>query len=152
MKLVVDANILFSFFKKDSTPRELILDPELKYGLELFAPALMLEEISRHKSEICPKFSLAPKDFDVMFSSIRLFVNAVDNRVFDKFFPEAKTALSGNVKDVPYAALSFWFKEQGNEIFVWSNDKGLKVLEKRRGIRVFSTGELVDFLSAKKEP
>ena len=31
MKLVVDANVLFSFFKKDSTTRELILDPELKF-------------------------------------------------------------------------------------------------------------------------
>jgi len=35
MKLVVDANIIFSFFKKGSTPKELIIDPELKYNLEL---------------------------------------------------------------------------------------------------------------------
>lgn len=42
MKLVVDANILFSFFKKGSTTIELILDPELKYGLELFAPKYVL--------------------------------------------------------------------------------------------------------------
>ncbi|MFZ2071309.1 MAG: hypothetical protein WAV32_06915 [Halobacteriota archaeon] len=46
MKLVVDANILFSFFKKGSTARELILDPELKYGLELFAPKYVIEVFS----------------------------------------------------------------------------------------------------------
>jgi len=38
MKLVVDANVLFSFFKKGSAVKELILDPDLEYNLELFAP------------------------------------------------------------------------------------------------------------------
>lgn len=146
MKLIVDANILFSFFKKDSTTRELILDPELKYNLELFAPKLILEEVRNHKDDICSKFSLNPKDFDVMFSSIELFINIVNKHAFDKFFPRAKEALPENIKDAPYAALSFWLKEKGNEISVWSNDKGLKALE-MHGIKVFSTRELVKFLS-----
>ena len=46
MKLVVDASVLFSFFKKGGTTRELILDPELKYDLDLFAP--VLEEVEKH--------------------------------------------------------------------------------------------------------
>jgi len=65
MKLVVDANVLFSFFKKGSTTRELILDPELKYDLDLFAP--VLEEVGKHKDEICFKFGLSPQDFNIMF-------------------------------------------------------------------------------------
>ena len=146
MKLIVDANVLFSFFKKDSTSRELILDPELKYNLELFAPNLILDEVRIHKNDICSKFSLNSKDFDVMFSSIELFITIVNKETFEKSFPMAKEALSENINDVPYAALSFWFKERGNEISVWSNDKGLKAMEKS-GVRVFSTRELVKFLS-----
>jgi len=146
MKLIADANILFSFFKLDSTPRELILDPELKYNLELFAPKLVLEEVGKHKKDICSRFSLDPKDFDVMFSSLELFIKIVDRNVFDRFFPKAKEILSGNIKDVPYAALSLWFKDREDEIFIWSNDKELKILEKH-GIKVFSTEELLGLLS-----
>ena len=149
MKLVVDANILFSFFKQDSTPRELILDPELKYNLELFAPKLVLNEVGKHKNDVCSRFSLDPKDFDVMFSSLELFIKIVDRNVFDVFLPRAKEVLSENIKDIPYAALSFWFKDRGDKISVWSNDRGLKVLE-RYGIKVFSTTELVELLSAKE--
>ena len=38
MRLVVDANVLFSFFKRGSLTRKLITSPELL----LFAPALSL--------------------------------------------------------------------------------------------------------------
>jgi len=145
MKLVVDANILFSFFKSDSTPRELILDPEFEYNLELFAPELVLKEVGKHKSDICSRFSLASKDFSVMFSSLKLFVKTVKRNVFESSFPRAEEVLSENVKDVPYAALAFWFKDRGDDISVWSNDRGLKVLEEH-GIRVFSTKELVEEL------
>ena len=142
MKLVVDANILFSFFKLDSTPRELMLDPELRYDLELFAPELVLKEVGKHRNEICDKFGLDPEDFDVMFSSLELFVRIVRRNVFESFFPMAKEALPENIKDIPYAALSFWFKDRGDEISIWSNDRGLKVLEKY-GVKVFNTEELI---------
>ena len=66
MKLVVDASVLFSFFKKGGTTRELILDPELKYDLDLFAP--VLEEVGKHKDEICSKFGLSPQDFDIILA------------------------------------------------------------------------------------
>lgn len=149
MKLVVDANILFSFFKKDSTPREFILDPELKYNLELFAPELILEETGRHKNEICSKFSLDIKNFDVMLSSLGLFIRIVKKDTFKKFFPKAAEILSAHIKDVPYCALSLWFKNNGFDIGIWSNETRLKVLEKH-GIKVFSTKELAEFLLSRK--
>lgn len=146
MKLVVDANIVFSFFKKDSAPKELIIDPELKYNLELFAPELMLEEVNRHKNEICSKFGVAPKDFDIMFSSLKLFIKIVEKQAFEEFSSKADKILSPHIKDVPYIALSLWFKDKGVEISFWSNETRLKVVEEH-GIKVFSTKELVEFLS-----
>ena len=50
MKLVVDANVLFSFFKKDSTTRELITSFEI---FELYTPSLCIKELSKNKEEIC---------------------------------------------------------------------------------------------------
>ena len=100
MKLVVDANILFSFFKKDSTTRELILDPELKYDLDLFAPKYVLEEVGKHKEEICSKFGLSPQDFDIMFSSLPLFIKIVPRDSFERFVSIAEKILSPHLKDV----------------------------------------------------
>lgn len=145
MKLVVDANVLFSFFKADSTVRELIIDPELKYNLELFAPNLVLEEIGRHKNEICPKFGLAPRDFDIMLSSLLLFITVVERDAFEGLAAKATEILSPHIKDVPYCALSLWLKDRGSDISLWSNENRLKALE-RCGIRVFTTEKLTEFL------
>lgn len=146
MKLVVDANILFSFFKKGSTTRELILDPELKYDLDLFAPKYMLEEVGKHKDEICSKFRLFPPDFDIMFSALPLFIKIVPRSEFEGFFPMAEKILSSHLKDVPYVGLSLSFKSKGHEIGFWSNERRLKKIEKY-GIKVFSTSGLISFLS-----
>jgi predicted nucleic acid-binding protein len=49
MKLVVDANVLFSFFKRRSATRRFILShPEI----EFITPAYVLEELKRHETEI----------------------------------------------------------------------------------------------------
>lgn len=145
MKLVVDANILFSFFKKGSTTRELILDPELKYDLDLSTPEYVLEEVGKHKDEICSKFSIFPQDFDIMFSSLPLFIKIVPKDVFGEASAMAEEIVYPHLKDVPYVALSLSFKSKGYDIALWSNEKRLKKLEKH-GIKVFSTSELIAFL------
>jgi len=142
MELVVDANIVFSFFKKDSTPRELILDPELKYNLKLFAPELALEEINRHKNDVCSRFKIFTKDFEIMLSSLPLLIKVVKRDIFEESISKAEEILSSHTKDVPYAALSLSLKGKGHEIALWSNEERLKVLEKH-GIRVYSTSELL---------
>jgi len=147
MKLVVDANILFSFFKKGSATRELILDPELKYDLELFAPKYVLEEVGKHKDEICSKFGLLPQDFDIMFSSLPLFIKIVPRDLFERFVPKAEKILSPHLKDVPYVALLLFFKSNGHKIGLWSNEKRLKKKLEKYVIEVFSTSDLISFLS-----
>ena len=58
----------------------------------------------------------------------------------------AEEILSSHLRDVPYVALSLSFKGKGHEIGLWSNEKRLKKSEKY-GIKVFSTSELIAFLS-----
>lgn len=149
MKLIVDANILFSFFKKDSTPRELILDPELKYNLELFTPKFSLNVIGSHKGDVCSRFGISSEDFDVMLSSLQVFTKIIEKHLFEEFFAKAEEILGQHIKDIPYAALSLSFKAKGQEISLWSNEKRLKILEKY-GIKVYSTSELLKELDLKQ--
>lgn len=142
MKLVIDANALFSFFKKESSTREVILDPELKFNLNLFAPKLALKEVGKHKDDICSIYGIASEDFDVMFSSLSLFIKIVKKAFFEEFMPKAEKILLGHTKDVPYVALSLAFKSKGSEIALWSNEERLKILEKY-GIKVFRTSDLL---------
>jgi len=150
MKLVVDANVRFSFFKKGSTTRELILDPELKYDLDLFAPKYVLEEVGKHKDEICSKFRLSPQDFDIMFFSLPLFIKIVPKDLFEGSLSMAEKILSSYLKDVPYVALSLFFKSKGHEIGLWSNEKRLKKIEKY-GIKAFSTNLFLERKALPKE-
>jgi predicted nucleic acid-binding protein len=62
MKLVVDANIFFSFFKKTSFTRRFILShPEI----ELFTPLYVLEELEEHKDEIKSKARIEERVFEL---------------------------------------------------------------------------------------
>jgi predicted nucleic acid-binding protein len=153
MKLVVDANVLFSFFKKGSAVKELILDPDLEYNLGLFAPELVLEEVGRHCDEICSKFSVKQEDFKVMLSSLELFIKIVEKESFKESIPAAQGILKDNIKDVPYAALALWLRERGTRVSIWSNDKGLKPMQEH-GIKVYDIKKLLDHLkiSEEKEP
>ena len=52
MRLVVDTNILFSFFKKDSFTRRFILShPEI----ELFTPLYVFNKLEEHKEKVKSK-------------------------------------------------------------------------------------------------
>ncbi|MBI2499479.1 hypothetical protein HYV88_04525 [Candidatus Woesearchaeota archaeon] len=51
MLLVVDVNILFSFFKKYSGTRKLLINPKLK----LYTSEYALEEIQEHLDELISK-------------------------------------------------------------------------------------------------
>ena len=61
MKLVVDTNVLFSFFKKESETRRLILNFEI---LELVTPSFCINELNEHKELICTKSRLSDSEFE----------------------------------------------------------------------------------------
>jgi len=44
LKIVVDTNVLFSFFRKDSTTRKIISDTKL---FEFYSPDFALEELKK---------------------------------------------------------------------------------------------------------
>ena len=70
----------------------------------------------------------------------------VPRDLFEESLSKAEKILSPHLKDIPYVALSLSFKDKGHEIGLWSIEKRLKKLEKY-GIKVFTTSELIAFLS-----
>ena len=139
MKLVVDANVLFSFFKLDSTTRKLIIDPELELNLELFTPVHALEELKEHEDEM-RKLGVSPGDFDVILSSLPLFVNTVPRSFFKPLLSEAEKLLPEDPDDAPYIALALKLNCP-----IWSEDVKLKDQSR---VKVLSTKELIKLLKA----
>jgi predicted nucleic acid-binding protein len=135
MKLVVDANILFSFFKRDSTARNLLTSFEL---FELYTPALGFSELVKNKAEICRKAAISEAEFEDALEALRLFIGILPDEEFKEFGSEAQRLLGAHTKDVPYFALALYLN-----CGIWSNEKRFK--EQSRS-RVFSTTDLVELL------
>ena len=142
MKLVVDANVLFSFFKRDSVTRRLIVDPELELNLELFTPVHALEELKEHEGEM-RKFGVSSGDFDVILSSLSLFVNTVPQSFFEPLLSEAEKLLPKDPDDAPYIALALKLNCP-----IWSEDRELREGQSR--VKVYPTRELLKLLSEVK--
>lgn len=136
MKLVVDANVLFSFFKKDSTTRKLITSFEI---FELYTPALCIKELSKHKEEICRKSKITEAGFEEEMEYLRLFVGIVQDEEFKDFAGKARQLLGEHIKDIPYFALALYLN-----CGIWSNEKRFK---KQSRIKAVSTSDLISFLS-----
>ena len=62
MRLAVDTNVLFSFFKKESTTRKLIASVEL---FELCTLKSRIEELKRYKEVICKKAGITQREFNL---------------------------------------------------------------------------------------
>lgn len=134
MKLVVDANILFSFFKKGSATRKFILShPEL----ELFTPVYVFKELDTHRGEVESKSKINDRVFELTKERLLVYVNRVPLSEFKKFWGDAKR-VSPDPDDAQYFALALKLNCP-----IWSEDRKLK---RQTRVRVVSTTELIELL------
>ena len=145
MKLAVNANVLFSFFKKDSVTRKLVTSFEM---FELFTPSFSIEELRKHEKDICKKAEISVAEFDEALEDLGVFVDIVPDEEFKDFAAQAKK-VSPHLKDTPYVALVLWLKDRGYEVALWSIESRLKKLEKH-GVKVYTTKELLGLLKLKR--
>ena len=137
MRLVVDANILLSFFKKDSFTRRFILShPEI----ELFTPLYVFEELEEHKDEIKSKAKIGDIVFELSKKELREYVTVVPLDEFKDFWEEAKQ-ISPDSDDVEYLAVALSL-----DCAIWSKDRDLK--EKQFRVVVVTTEELTKLLGS----
>ena len=134
MRLIIDANEVFSLFNKKSKVRELSLLPTVF----LYSPKFALKEMTEHKKEITYRFGLSNLQFETIFDFLSVIVKFVDAEDYADVINEAKT-ISPDSDDVDYFALALKL-----ECPIWSEDKKLKNQNK---VIVYSTKDLLGFLN-----
>ena len=134
MKFVVDANVLFSFFWKDSFTKRLLTG---KY-FELYSPEFSLEEIGNYKKEIMRKAKIDSDEFDRLKRELILYVDFLSLDYYGKFLKKA-VGVSPDKDDVDYFALALKLS-----VGVWTNDK---LLKEQNVVDVFNTMEVLKFVN-----
>lgn len=131
MKLIVDSNILFTFFWKNATATDLFVFQ----NLELYTPEFTLEEIEKYKQEIIKKAKLTPKEFLEIKKEFQLLMTFVPLAKYEQFLQEART-ISPDPNDIDFFALAL-----EKECPIWSNDKKLK---EQSSVKILTTKEVIE--------
>lgn len=130
MRLVVDANVLFSAFLKDGVTRRLWLDRRL----EFFAPVFLLEEFQKHFPMLVRKSGL-PRQEAVRLSKILVSRITFAGQMELAPYKAASKFLVSDEKDEPYVACAL---SVGADL--WSRDRHV-----RKGrVKCWSTDELFE--------
>lgn len=137
-KLILDANILFSFFKKDSV-RQGIIEELLNKGVELISPKFIIDELLKNKDKIIKFSDISSENFSFLLSSLKSEVILIPESEFEDFLSKANK-LSPHSKDNPYFALSLSLDNSP----IWSDELAFKNQSK---IKILSTEELLDVFS-----
>lgn len=130
MRLVVDTNILISFFR-DSPVRYIILLSDL-FNLQLYSPEYVFAELGNIRPSLLKYSKLSLENIEFAFTELQ----NLSSSSFKEFESEAKQLIHD--KDVPIFALALKLK-----CGIWSNEPGFK---KQSKIEVFNTKELKEFL------
>jgi len=130
MKLVVDTNILFSFFKELSLTRSILLSPEL----ELISPEVAISELKKY-SEVIEKKSKV--NFYSELNNLEKIILFVSKKQYADFLLMAEK-ISPDPDDAEFFALCI--KEK---CALWSNDS---LLKNQNRINVLSTQDLIEVL------
>ena len=132
MKVVVDTNILFSFFRENPV-RSLIVNAK-DFGLQLFTPAYAFGELRNNKKYLM-KYAKLKTDEEIEFilKSLLLFIETKPMQSFEECKERAKI-ICPDQKDTPFFALALKLKAN-----IWSNEP---LLKRQSQIKVVTTAEL----------
>lgn len=133
MKIVIDANILFSALIKDSTTRKLILEYE---GNFLF-PEYVFIELEKYKDFLLEKSQMHTEDFDKLLTLLLNKVVIVPNEVLRPHQEKALALVKDiDINDVLFVACVLAYPNS----VLWSEDKALKEIKE---LAVLSTKEII---------
>ncbi len=130
MKLVVDTNILISFFR-DNPVRFIIINSQL-LDLELYFPEHCWKELLGIRSSISKYSKLPSGQIDSIFEELRGMLVIVPDEFSKKFESKAKQLIHD--KDIPVFTLALKLNCP-----IWSNEPRFK---KQSSVKIFNTGDL----------
>ena len=131
--IVVDANVLFSFFKPESFTRKALKSLYLK-GAKLIVPDFALDELYALRQKICKFCGIGGLEFIISLALLSEIIDVVPRSEFEKFEPKALKLLPGHTKDMPYFALAL-----SSDCAIWSNEKRFK---EQSEVDIFSTEDI----------
>ena len=133
MELVVDAVVIFSFFKPESYTRSLFKSLYTARA-KLYAPDYMMEELLGLRDRITEYSKISVEEFTATYILLSQVIEVVPAAEYASLMPQALKTFPGHEKDAPYFALA---AKLGCAI--WSNEKRFKAQDK---VTVYSTQEL----------
>lgn len=130
--LVVDANVLFSFFQADAGRRRLIhrLDTD---GCQLLSPDYVLTELTRDRDRIIRFANISETEFVFLLALLERTVQTVDEDQYRSALVEANE-LSPHDKDTPYFGLAL-----DANVPIWSDEKAF---QEQDTVMVYTTDRL----------
>ena len=137
MKLVVDSNVLFTLFWKNSIFSKI----SLRQDLELFAPEFAIEEINKYKKEIMHKTKISEKEFIEIKKELAIRVKFISIEEYTDFLKIALKIINTEkelLNDIDFIALALKLK-----VPLWTNDK---LIKKVKDINILNTKELIEIM------
>lgn len=135
MKLVVDANILFSALIKESTTRWLLFHLDA----ELVVPEFIFEEIKKYQPVIMKKAKLQEQEFLSLLQTIKQRLIILSDDVTVGRLEEARAVM----KEIDEKDSAFLAAALASGANLWSDDAHF---QKQQKVKVWRTKDLVSFL------
>jgi predicted nucleic acid-binding protein len=131
MILIVDTNIIFAGLLRNSTSRELLMDP----NLQLYTPETGISEIRKYENEIIKRAALEKEEFEALFTLITTNITVIEKEAYHKQMKEAEKLIGKrDPGDVPFLALALAIPNNG----IWTQN-----------VKHFSGQEKVNILTTK---
>ena len=134
MQLVVDTNILFSFFRENPV-RFTIINSEF-LGLKLSTPEYTIEELRKNESDVLKYAKINSVQFNETLLELSKFIELIPKKSFEQFESKAKQLIHD--KDVPIFALALTLN-----CAIWSNEPRFK---EQSSVKIFNTEDLRELL------
>ena len=137
MIFIVDTNRIIAGLIRNSTSREILLNP----NFEFYTPDFLLSEIKNHKDLIMKKGDLSESKFDTIYELLIDRINVLPKSDIMDHIEEARQII-GDIDrdDVTFIALALAIPNNG----IWTEDKHFK---KQNKIKIWSTKEILDLLN-----
>lgn len=133
MELVVDTNILFSFFNERSRARQLSVSGEVI----LYSPTFALKELEEHKPDIMKDFLLNESQFEIIMKLLKTVVTFASEDKYSDMFARAKE-ISPDLDDVDFFALALKL-----DCAIWSDEEKLR---RQSAVQVLTTEKVAKLL------
>lgn len=138
MRLVVDTNILVSFFRPN--PVNEIISLSKSFNLTLFSPAYAIDELKNPgiKQAVLKYSGLNAEQFNEQLSKLLALIEIVPDESFKEFESKAKQLIHD--KDVPIFALALKLNCP-----IWSNEPRFK---QQSQVVIFSNRDMIELFDA----